>query len=324
MKVLILFGGVSAEHYVSCKSACSIASNIDSKLFSYELCGISKQNCMYQFQDDLELLRSGKWMEGNIHEVVDVVSYIKRFDVVFPIIHGVMGEDGTLQGLLDSIGVPYVGSKVLASALGMDKAMSKIFIQSLAIPQVPYSVLCNGKGNINNLVYPLIVKPANGGSSIGITKVENEKEFALALEEAQKFDKKIVIEEFKKVRELEVAVLEVGNVFIQSRIGEIKAASEYYDYAAKYDNPASLTMIAEDLSNDVKVKIEGYVKKIIEALDVHGYARVDFFYEEESESIYFNEINTIPGFTEISMFPKLMEDRGIQYSSLLTLLLLNA
>ncbi len=326
-KVLILFGGNSSEHYVSCKSAKNIIQNINKRLFEYEIAGITHDNRWYKFNDDLSYLDYGDWQEANTLEIDNVISYLKKFDVVFPIIHGSFGEDGKLQGLLDSFNIKYVGCKTLASAIGMDKGMSKLVFKSIEIPQVPYVVIENNykvDSIINELSFPLIVKPANGGSSIGINKADNKKELIKAIKEAKKYDSKIIIEKFIKARELEVAVLEDGNNIICSTIGEINAANEFYDYDAKYVNEASYTTIVDDLKKEIVDKIKSYAVKIFKTLGCKGYARIDFFYDNENDDIFINEINTIPGFTSISMYPKLMENEGINFSELITTLINNA
>lgn len=326
-KVLILFGGNSTEHYVSCKSCKSIIENIDKKLFKYEVAGIDFDNTWYKFSDDLFYLEEGSWKDANILKIDNVINYLKEFDVVFPITHGNNGEDGKLQGLLELFNIKFVGCKTLSSSIGMDKALSKVIFNSLNINQVPYMVISEDY-KINDIIeeieFPVIVKPANGGSSIGISKADNKKELIKAIKEAKKYDKKIIIEKFIKARELECAVLENKKDIICSNPGEINSANEFYDYDAKYVNKDSYTTIADDLKENVVNKIKDYSKKIFKALNCSGYARIDFFYDEENDRIYINEINTIPGFTSISMYPKLMGSIGISYTDLITILINNA
>lgn len=325
-KVLLLFGGNSSEHLVSCKSVKSIVANIDTKLFSYELVGITKENQWFKFQDDLSLLENGEWEKGNVLEIENVISYLKEFDVVFPMIHGTNGEDGKLQGMLELFGIPFVGCKTMSSAIGMDKEMSKLFFESLKISQVPY-VVVNGtyatEEIIEKLGFPMIVKPANGGSSIGICKANDEEELKSAILEAQKYDKKVIVEKFIKMRELECAVLEKNGVIICSKLGEIKAVNSFYDYDAKYVS-TSKTEIVFDLEESVVKRIQEYAREIFTRLHCNGYSRIDFFYEEDTGEIYINEINTIPGFTSISMYPVLIQNEGISYQELITILIENA
>lgn len=326
-KVLILFGGNSSEHYVSCKSAKSVIENIDKKKFKYEVAGISQDNKWYKFNDDLYYLDYGDWLEGNILEIDNIVNYLKKFDVVFPITHGTSGEDGKLQGMLELFNIKFVGSKTLSSSIGMDKSVSKVMFDKLGISQVPYLVI-NESYKINDIIeqieFPVIVKPANGGSSIGISKANDKKELVRAIKEAKKYDKKIIIEKFIKARELEVAVLENNRNILCSNPGEIKSANEFYDYDAKYINSNSATIIPNDVPLMIVDMIKEYAKKVFQELNCNGYARVDFFYDEENKKVYINEINTIPGFTCISMYPKLIESIGINYTDLITTLIDNA
>lgn len=326
-KVLIIFGGNSSEHYISCKSCKSIIENIDKRLFKYEVVGIDFDNTWYNFNDSLEYLENGNWKDANILKIDNIINYIKKFDVVFPITHGTKGEDGKLQGLLEFFDIKFVGCNTLSSAVGMDKYISKIIFESLGVPVVKYILI---KDNydideiVNEISFPMIIKPCNGGSSIGINKVNNKKELKKAIKEAKKYDEKVIIEKFIKARELEIAVLEdKGNLKI-SNPGEIKSSNEFYDYDAKYLNNNSLTIIPNDLKSFVKEKMMNYAKKVFLGLDCKGYSRIDFFYIEESNKIYINEINTIPGFTTISMFPKLMENNNIKYKDLITILINNA
>lgn len=324
-KVLVIFGGNSYEHYVSCKSAKSIVENMDQKLFDYELVGIHFDNKWYQFNDDLSYLENGHWKDANVCSIDNVIEYIQKFDVVFPMIHGYSGEDGKLQGMLELFDIPFVGCQTLASALGMDKEMSKILFEHLGIPQVPYLIVEEEKQNkIEKLIdFPVIVKPANGGSSIGIVKAENKKQLKKAIKEAKKYDSKIIVEKYINARELECAVLEKNNHIICSSLGEIKSANELYDYNAKYINEKSYTVIPDDLPTDITKQIKDYAKQIFLGFHCHGYARIDFFYDELNQKIYINEMNTIPGFTSISMYPKLMEHEGISYTDLITTLINN-
>ncbi len=326
-KVLILFGGNSSEHYISCKSAKSIIQNIDKKNFKYEIVGISYDNKWYKFNDDLSYLDFHDWLDANVLEIDNIVSYIKNFDVVFPITHGTNGEDGKLQGMLDLFNIKYVGCNTLASSIGMDKVMSKQLFKSLNIPQVPYLMIKEDykvENILREIDFPLIIKPSNGGSSIGISKASTKKELIKGIKEAKKYDNKVLIEKFIKSRELEIAVLQSKGKIIISSPGEINSANEFYDYDAKYANEKTYTTIPDDLPIEVVNKIKEYASKIFTGLDCKGYARIDFFYDELNNEIYVNEINTIPGFTSISMFPKLMQNEGISFSELITILINNA
>lgn len=326
-RVLIIFGGDSSEHYVSCKSAKSIIENIDEELFEYEVVGIDFDNNWYKFNDDLSYLEDGSWLSSNILMIDNIVNYLKNFDVVFPIIHGTKGEDGCLQGMLDLFDIKYVGSKVLTSSIGMDKEKSKILFNNLGIDEVPYYVIDESyelNDIINKIGFPMIVKPSNGGSSIGITKANNKRQLKKAIKEAKKYDSKIIIEKFIKCRELECAILEDNKNLICSDIGEIKQTSEFYDYNAKYESLESYTIIPNDLSINTINKIKDYALRIFRGLECKGFSRIDFFYDEENDKIYINEINTIPGFIKISMYPKLIETKNISYDELITILINNA
>jgi len=320
-KVLVLFGGNSSEHFVSCKSAKSIVEHIDRKLFFYEMAGISLNGEWYKFNDELDYLENGNWLEGRIFKIDNIIDYLRDFDVVFPITHGKFGEDGKLQGFFDLFDIRYVGSRTNGSVVGFDKSLSKLIFESLSIPQVPY-VVVSEKYNVFNIIdkidFPMIVKPCSGGSSIGISKVNNKKELNRAIKLALKYDDRVIVEKFIECRELECAVL--GNRdFIISSPGEIKSSNEFYDYDAKYVSKSS-TCIA-DVSSDVVDTIRNYCSRIFKYMGIKDYCRIDFFYD--GYSIFVNEINTIPGFTTISMFPKLMENENISYTDLISILINN-
>lgn len=320
--VLILFGGNSSEHNISCKSAKSIYTNIDQNLFNPTIVGITKQNDWYIYNDNINIIDEN-WINKSVIKIDNIINFIKQFDVVFPIIHGTNGEDGKLQGMFDLFNIKYIGCKTLASAIGMDKAFSKILFEHLNINQVPYLVInenFNIKEIIKKLDFPVIVKPANGGSSIGISKVTKEKELKKALKEAFKYDKKVVIEKFIFARELEVAILKDKDNLIISEIGEIVSCNNFYDYNAKYEKKSKL-IIPANLDNNISNQIKETAKKIFIGLEAKDYIRIDFFLEENN--IYINEVNTIPGFTEISMYPKLINNIGISYKELITKLINN-
>ena len=314
-KVLLLFGGKSTEHYVSCKSAKSIIENIDKNLFNLEVCGISLNGDFYKFNgNDL----NEDWINSDIEKIDNIIKYLKSFDVIFPITHGNYGEDGKLQGMLDLFNIKYVGSKTTSSVISFDKSLSKLIFKELNIPQVPYLIY----DNIDNIDidYPLIIKPANGGSSIGINKANNKEELIKYINEAKKYDDKIIIEKFINARELECAILD-NNELIISNPGEIKSCNDWYDYSAKYvDN--SLTIIPNDIPDNIVNKMKNYCKLICNHMNIKNYSRIDFFYNEDG--LFINEINTIPGFTNISMYPKLIENENISYKDLITILINNA
>ena len=228
--------------------------------------------------------------------------------------------------MLDLFNIKYVGSNTTSSAISMDKEFTKYIVEKINIPQVKYLVIKNNynlKQIEKNLNYPMIIKPANGGSSIGITKVTNKKELETAIENAKKYDKKIIIEQFIKARELEIAILEDKKIII-SEPGEIIPGNEWYDYDAKYFNNHSKTIIPNNLTKETIKKLKNYAKNIFQTLDCKNLARIDFFYKEDTNEIFFNEINTLPGFTPISMYPQLIQNENITYKKLITKLINNA
>ena len=323
-KVLILFGGNSTEHYISCKSAKSIFENIDRRLFSVEMAGISCDGEWYKFNDDLSYLDNGNWLESRIFQIDNIILFLKSFDVVFPITHGNNGEDGKLQGMLDLFNIRYVGCKTSSSTICFDKGLSKLLFDSLKIPQVPYLIVDSKyslKSIVEKIVFPVIVKPSCGGSSIGISKANNKKELSKAIKNSLKYDNKVIIEKFVSCRELECSVL--GNIDpIISVPGEIKSCNEIYDYNAKYVQKSE-TLIPNDLPESIICEIKDYAKKIIDGIGISDYSRIDFFYDVENNCVYVNEISTIPGFTSISMFPILIEYEGISFTGLITILINN-
>lgn len=314
-KVLLLYGGNSSEHDVSIMSANSIINNIDTNNFDITPVLISKENEWF--------LSSKNNLKKKIKRIDNIIDYVKQFDIVFPITHGNNGEDGKLQGMLDLFNVNYVGSSCLASACGMDKEISKILFNSINIKQVPY-ITINKNYNLNDIkkkiAYPVIIKPANGGSSIGISKANNDKELLKAIKEALKYDSKVIIEKFIKTRELEVAVMEDKDQLIISNIGEIISCNSFYDFRAKYKKKSEL-IIPANIDANIINQIKETTKKIFYKFNLKDYSRIDFFLEDNN--LYINEINTIPGFTEISMFPKLIMNMGYKYSDIISILLNN-
>ena len=316
-KVLLLFGGKSTEHYISCKSAKSIIENIDKNLFNLEVCGISLDGDFYKFKGDN---LNENWINST-EKIDNIIGYLKSFDVIFPITHGNYGEDGKLQGMLDLFNIKYVGSNTTSSVIGFDKSLSKLIFKELNIPQVPY-VIINNDYDINsiNMDFPLIIKPANGGSSIGINKANNKEELIKYKKKKKKYDDKIIIEKYINARELECAILD-NNKLIISNPGEIKSCNDWYDYNAKYiDN--STTIIPNDIPDNIVNKMKNYCKLIYNYMNIKNYSRIDFCYNEDG--LFINEINTIPGFTNISMYPKLIENESISYKELITILINNA
>ena len=282
-------------------------------------------------------------VEGQIkidkkEQIENVFKYLKNMDVIFPVLHGLYGEDGTIQGLCEMLKVPYVGCGVLASSVGMDKVYTKIIFDKAEINQTKYVyirkyndkyIYVDDKFNekisdfdeiikliTKKIKFSMFVKPSNSGSSLGINKANSVEELKVAIKEGELYDKKILIEEGIEGREIECAVL--GNENVQSScVGEIKPSDEFYSYDAKYKNKDSKLFIPADISEQKSEEIRKLAVKAFKAIDGKGLARVDFFIENGTEKVYINEINTLPGFTDISMYPKLFEQVGIKYSDLL-------
>ncbi|KUO76581.1 MAG: D-alanine--D-alanine ligase [Desulfosporosinus sp. BRH_c37] len=340
LKVVLLFGGRSGEHEVSLNSAQSVFKAIDRTRYNVETIGINKQGQWFWGVLPETLIKEGFPPADQTHQVTLVIDptnphfmatdgYVLpnngRFDIVFPVLHGPYGEDGTLQGLLEMANVPYVGSGVLGSSLGMDKDRMKAVFLEKALPQARYltflrSDLTSGRETCLNEIeakigYPCFVKPANLGSSVGISKAHHREELLEALNVATIFDRKIVVEENINAKEIEVAVL--GNDTPKASIpGEVKPAHEFYTYEAKYSNIGSSLLIPAPLDESIIVRLKEMAIEAFRAVEASGLSRVDFFVTTENE-IFLNEINTLPGFTEISMYPKLWEASGIPYSELI-------
>lgn len=337
LRIGVVFGGMSTENKVSCVSANSVIKNLNKEKYDIFPIYIDKKGNWFEVTNiDID----EKTLEESENKIYinNVMELLKTFNVVFPVLHGLYGEDGTIQGVFELLKVPYVGCGVLASSVGMDKVYSKIIFDKAGINQTKYIYIKNygdkyiyvddvfneelldieGMSNIiiKKLKFPMFVKPSNSGSSVGISKANNEEELKKAIVEASKFDRKILIEEGIVGREVECAVLGNENV-ISSCVGEIRAADEFYSYDAKYKNQESKTLIPADLSIEKSKEIQALAIKAFKAIDGKGLSRVDFFIEKNTDKIYINEINTLPGFTSISMYPKLFEQIGIKYTELL-------
>ena len=341
IKVGIIFGGMSTENEVSVVSAGSILGNIDRKKYEVFPIYINKDGKWYRYIEDGRKRVLGEKVE-NIIEIENIVEYLQKLDVVFPVLHGLYGEDGTIQGLFELLKIPYVGCKVLASSVGMDKVYTKIVFEKAGLNQTPYEYVRKYKENyiyvdknfnesimdikevakniVKDLEFPMFIKPSNSGSSVGVKKAENEKELIENIEYAASFDNKVLIEQGINGREIECAVLGNEEV-IASCVGEIKAADEFYSYDAKYKNEESRTEIPAELPKEISDKIRKQAIKAFKAIDGKGLSRVDFFVEDKTNKIIINEINTMPGFTDISMYPKMFEKSGISYKELITRLI---
>jgi D-alanine-D-alanine ligase len=336
LRVGILFGGRSGEHEVSLASAASVIRGLDPDKYEAVPIGITKEGHWLigaGAQKMLpEVLKGGQrvMMTADPTDAalvkLDGSGGGQRIDIVFPVMHGTFGEDGTIQGLLDLAGLPFVGAGVLGSAIGMDKDVTKRLLQVAKIPVVPWITVHRHEWESSpqgiqtaieaKFAYPVFVKPATLGSSVGMTKAHSREELAPALSLAAEFAMKILVEECIVAREIEVSVL--GNHDPKASVpGEIVPHREFYDYAAKYLEEGSQILIPAQLKPAQVNKIQKYAVDAFRALELGGMARVDFFLEKEGGKIYLNEVNTIPGFTSISMFPKMWEASGLPFRELI-------
>ena len=345
LSVCILFGGMSPEHEVSLRSAESVLNNIDHEKYNVFPVGITKDGDWMLFGGkDYAELPAGTWM-NNAANCRAAISPIRgqgllrfegdcvvreRIDVVFPVMHGENCEDGAVQGLLELAGIPYVGPHVAASAVAMDKTLTKLVVDQAGIPQAAWHLVRSSEleHHVDHVVaaleqkftYPMFVKPAGTGSSVGVSKAANREALCAALHAAAKFDTKILVEEFIDGREIEVAVM--GNDSPAASVcGEIDSGAEFYDYEAKYVTDTSVAYIPARISEEVEEQVRELAVNVYSAIGCQGLSRVDFFVTYEGNRIVFNEINTLPGFTSISMYPKLFAASGIPYAQLIDELL---
>lgn len=342
VRVGLIYGGRSGEHEVSVLSANSVMTAIDKDKYEVIPIGITKEGRWLPGQGPEALVASGELQvrllgsgtESPLVPLENTQGHIlaglrEKVDVIFPVLHGPFGEDGTIQGLLELADIPYVGAGVLGSSVGMDKAVMKAVFQQQGLPVGKYRVYIRKElENFDrvaaeieaDLQYPCFVKPANLGSSVGISKAHNREELRQALDLAAEYDRKIVVEAMLQGREIECGIL--GNDEpMASVLGEIVPCAEFYDYEAKYILGDSELIIPAKLPEDIVAKVQDLAVKAFKAVDCAGLARVDFFVDVDHQQIYLNEINTIPGFTRISMYPKLWEATGISYEALIDRLL---
>ena len=341
LSVCVLFGGISPEHEVSLRSAESVLNNIDHSKYNIFPVGITKDGDWILYQGkDYSKLPTGEWRscpdnrratispvrgQGLLSFEGDCVVR-ERIDVVFPVLHGENGEDGAMQGLLQMAGIPYVGPHVAASATAMDKTLTKLVADSVGVPQAAWQLVRRGEleNHMENTLdtlefrfrYPMFVKPAGTGSSVGVSKAKEREGLRQALLKAAEYDEKILVEEFIHGREIEVAVMGNDNP-VASICGEIDSGVEFYDYDAKYITDTSTAYIPARIPADVEEVVRESAVKIYSAIGCQGLSRVDFFVTYDENRVVFNEINTIPGFTSISMYPKLFAASGIPYSQLI-------
>ena len=345
LNVCVLFGGVSPEHDVSLRSAESVLNNMNAEKYNIYPVGITKAGKWYLFGGtDYSLLPGSAWeaCPDNCPAAISPVRgegllcfteggvQLHPIDVVFPVLHGENGEDGAMQGLLQLAGIPYVGPHVSASAVAMDKTLTKLVVDQAGITQAAWALVRRNEllHHLDRVLdqlearfaYPMFVKPAGTGSSVGVSKATDRLSLTAALTHAAKFDPKVLVEEFIHGREVEVAVL--GNESpVASICGEIDSGAEFYDYDAKYITDTSVAYIPARIDEDVAELVRDAAVKIYSAIGCQGLSRVDFFVTYADNRVVFNEINTLPGFTSISMYPKLFDASGMPYGELLDALL---
>ena len=345
LSVCILFGGISPEHEVSLRSAESVLNNIDHEKYNVFPLGITKDGQWILFGGtDYSMLPSGQWTEHPMNRPA-AISPVRgqgllsfegecvvreRIDVVFPVLHGENGEDGAMQGLLQMAGIPYVGPHVAASAVSMDKTLTKLVMDNAGITQAAWQLVRSSDAEermdrtLDSLEkrfpYPMFVKPAGTGSSVGVSKASDRESLREALLAAGAYDEKILVEEFIHGREVEVAVMG-NNSPVASVCGEIDSGAEFYDYNSKYVTDTSTAYIPARIPEDVAEQVRDIAVKVYSAIGCQGLSRVDFFVTYEGNRVVFNEINTLPGFTSISMYPKLFAASGIPYTQLIDELL---
>lgn len=333
-KLLIICGGQSSEHIVSRMSCTSVLKNIHKDLYEITLVGIDKDGTWYLLDQNQEDLAKDTWLDHS-SKIEDIFGLLKKNDVVFPVLHGLYGEDGTIQGLFELAGIPYVGCRVLASSVSMDKIYTKKVLDTAGIPQVKSLYVkkryddklvvvdhqFNEYDDLETIIeeklgLPVFIKASRSGSSVGCFRCNTKEELLAKLTEAAKYDRHVVVEECIDCIELETAVLGNDDVIV-SRVGQIMPHGEFYTFESKYEDAESKTCIPAKVDVEIQEKIRAYALKVFKAVDGHGLSRVDFFLDKKTGNIYLNEINTMPGFTKISMYPQLMADAGIGYSDLI-------
>ena len=343
--VLVVFGGQSSEHIVSCMSAINVIKNIDTERYDVTLIGITEEG-KWLLVDSVEQIEDESWRKNTTTAILspdateksvivlkDGKAEMIRIDVVFPVLHGLWGEDGTIQGIFELAKIPYVGCGVVASAVSMDKLFTKVIVNSIGnIRQARYVAIRRRElENMDDCVarvesvhkYPVFIKPSNAGSSKGVSKAHNRGELINGLKEAAVHDEKILVEETIVGREIECAVLG-GDEPKASGVGEILAAADFYDFDAKYNNAESKTVVGPDLPAGKEDEIRKDAVAIFNAVDGFGLARIDFFLENGTNDVVFNELNTMPGFTSISMYPMLWANKGLDKKTLVDKLIRSA
>jgi D-alanine-D-alanine ligase len=326
LKVAIIFGGRSGEHEVSLVSATSVIKAMDRAKYEVIEIGITEDGRWLEGEGCLEKFKKKDFSDLDEVLLSTRVDNPNRPDIVFPVLHGPFGEDGTIQGLLEMLQIPYVGCNTLASSTAMDKLQCKAIWEAAGLPVVPYvgfnkKAWAEKKAEIlqdikDDLGFPCFVKPANMGSSVGISKVKAEGDLEEAIDLAAKYDRRILVEEGLNVREIECAV--IGNDDVEaSPLGEVIVGGEFYDFYDKYVNGVSMTEVPAQIEESLSKRMREMCIKSFKVLDCCGLSRVDSFIDRDTGQIYLNEINTMPGFTSISMYPKMMEAHGVKYGELI-------
>ena len=344
--VALLFGGASTEHVISCKSVMTFINNIPRDEYDVSLVGITMDGAWYLYEGDTALIPNDQWIDspdkkeiffsfGDCKGMFTIENGVKtpvKADVFLPVLHGQNGEDGTIQGLFEMLGVPYVGCGVSASANSMDKSMTKLIVSHAGIKQADYLLVDRHNQNniesiadeaIARLGFPIFIKPCASGSSIGICKAKNRNELVEGILTALEHDGRVLVEKFINARELECAVLETKDGIV-AEVGEVISADDFYDFDSKYNNAASITTTSPDVPAELIEEIRRQAVTIFKILDCKSLSRVDFFLDKDSGELIFNEINTLPGFTNISMFPMLVAKQGYDAPKLIKTLIESA
>lgn len=343
IKIGVIFGGKSTEHSISAVSASSVIKNLNKEKYEIYPIYISLDGKWYHYTEEIsEYFKIDFFPKQEyLEKISNEFEILKKQDVIFPVLHGLYGEDGTIQGMLELLNIPYVGCKVFTSSVCINKIYTKIILEKANISQAKYVVLNTNNYNDNSYIYideslnhicmnmdeicdiietklkyPIFIKPANFGSSVGVNKALNKKELEKCIKIAKRYDKELLIEQGINGREVECAILGVDEV-ITSCVGEIITDNSFYDYDSKYKNSNSKLIIPANINNKISEEIKRLAIRAFKAVKGTGLSRIDFFVEENTNKIYLNEINTMPGFTNISMYPKLWKESGIEYSDLL-------
>ena len=341
--IALLFGGASTEHIISCKSVMTFINNISREKYDVKLIGITRDGAWYLYEGDSLLIPTDEWVNSpdkkelfvsfgedkGLFYLEDGQKISVKIDVYLPVLHGKNGEDGTIQGLFEMLGAAYVGCGVSASANSMDKSMTKLIVSHAGIKQADYLLVDrHNKGELDRIAdeavkrlgFPLFIKPCSSGSSIGICKAKNRDELTDGIRAALDHDGRVLVEKFINARELECAVLQTAEGFV-AEVGEVVSADDFYDFDSKYNNSASVTTTTPNIPEELKNEIRRQAIEIFKILDCKSLSRIDFFLDKDSGELIFNEINTLPGFTNISMFPMLVSKRGYDAKRLIDTLI---